>query len=200
MRLREVLLRRFRQRFPQQRGDLPLDVDDRVGLVEILLRPRELALKPRVLLGERVLGRLAATLPRRQPSELALVALPPPRREVRRVEPLATQQCPDRCLSARRECFVRLPDDTELVLSREHPALRALGGGGSLRNPRARRLPDRGRCPSRGEDASFFLTDIFSIVTDSQLAPDGNFDLGRCLSHVGREGIGSTTYLKLNSM
>lgn len=42
--------------------------------------------------------------------------------------------------------------------------------------------------PSRGEDASFFLTDIFNMVTDSQLALDGNYDRVRCLSHVGREG------------
>ena len=41
--------------------------------------------------------------------------------------------------------------------------------------------------PSRGKEAPFFL-DMFSIVTEFLLALDGNFDPGRCLSHVGTEG------------
>ena len=34
---------------------------------------------------------------------------------------------------------------------------------------------------------------MFSIVTEFLLALDGNFDLGRCLSHVGTEGGQITT-------
>src|ERR1051325_2251740 len=97
-RLREILLRRLRQRFPQQRGNLSLDVDDRVGLVQLLLHPRELALESRVLLSQRVLGRLAAALLRREARELAFVAFAPPRGEVRRVQALAAQQRSDQAL------------------------------------------------------------------------------------------------------
>jgi site-specific DNA-methyltransferase (adenine-specific) len=46
--------------------------------------------------------------------------------------------------------------------------------------------------PSRGEEAPFFLG-MFSIVTEFLLALDGNFDPGRCLSHVGTEGDGVIT-------
>src|SRR5581483_7265958 len=42
--------------------------------------------------------------------------------------------------------------------------------------------------PSRGAAAADFLTDMFSIVTDSQLALEGNCDRVYCLSHVGTEG------------
>jgi hypothetical protein len=34
-----------------------------------------------------------------------------------------------------------------------------------------------------------FFLDMFNIVTGSLLALDSNFDRGRCLSHVGTEGI-----------
>src|SRR5690606_18823049 len=43
--------------------------------------------------------------------------------------------------------------------------------------------------PSRGAAAADFLTDMFSIVTQSQLALDGNYDRVCCLKHVGTEGI-----------
>src|SRR5581483_1992443 len=43
--------------------------------------------------------------------------------------------------------------------------------------------------PSRGAAAADFLTDMFSIVTDSQLALEGNCDRVYCLSHVGTEGL-----------
>jgi hypothetical protein len=33
------------------------------------------------------------------------------------------------------------------------------------------------------------LTDMFSIVTQSQLALDGNYDRVCCLKHVGTEGL-----------
>src|SRR5690606_12328368 len=42
--------------------------------------------------------------------------------------------------------------------------------------------------PSRGAAAADFLTDMFSIVTQSQLALDGNYDRVCCLKHVGTEG------------
>src|SRR6516162_2857272 len=42
--------------------------------------------------------------------------------------------------------------------------------------------------PSRGAAAADFLTDMFSIVTETQLALDGNYDRVSCLKHVGTEG------------
>jgi hypothetical protein len=42
--------------------------------------------------------------------------------------------------------------------------------------------------PSRGGAAPFFFTDTFSIVTESQLALDGNYERVSCLKHVGTEG------------
>lgn len=42
--------------------------------------------------------------------------------------------------------------------------------------------------PSRVGADPLFLTDIFSIVTETQLALDGNYDRVSCLKHVGTEG------------
>ena len=42
--------------------------------------------------------------------------------------------------------------------------------------------------PARGGAAPFFL-DISNMVTGFLLALDSNFDLVRCLSHVGTEGV-----------
>src|SRR5262249_42667970 len=100
---------------------------------------------------------LAAALLRREPGELTLIALSSPCGEIRRVEPFPAQQCPDQALSTRGERFVRLPDDTEFVLRREGPALRALGRGGSLRIPRPHHLPDRGGRPLARQGGTVLL-------------------------------------------
>jgi hypothetical protein len=49
-----------------------LDIDDGVGLVQLVLQPLVLALQPRVLLGKWVLLRLAPPLLGRQTREFAL--------------------------------------------------------------------------------------------------------------------------------
>src|SRR5690606_32176284 len=89
--LRELLLGRLRHGFPQQRHHLLLHVDDRVRFRQLLVQPLVLALQPRELVGERVLAHLATALLRRERGELATLALPPPLRQGRRVEALATQ-------------------------------------------------------------------------------------------------------------
>jgi hypothetical protein len=70
-----------------------LDVDDRLGLEQLLTQARVLALQLRdaALLRARRL-RLAPALARREPFELARLALAPPRGQIRRVPPLAAQQ------------------------------------------------------------------------------------------------------------
>ena len=70
------------------------------------------------LVGERILARLRPTL-LREPGERAALVLLPPLGEVRRVETLAAEQLADGALRTRRNGGVRLPDDTQLVLSRE---------------------------------------------------------------------------------
>jgi hypothetical protein len=99
---------------------------NRVGLVELLLHLLELGLELSVFVGQRVRVRLGPALLGREAGEHAEVTLAPPRRQVRRVEALAPEQLADSALHTRRGCFVRLPDDTCLVLSRERPALRTL--------------------------------------------------------------------------
>ena len=46
--------------------------------------------------------------------------------------------------------------------------------------------------PSRGGAPVDFLKGMFSIVTESQLALDGNYDRVCCLKHVGTEGSQDT--------
>src|SRR6185295_9696274 len=111
----EVLLRRHRQGLPEQRREFFLDVDDGVGLEQLVLEPFVLVLQARVLVGERVLARLGAALLRRDAGEFASVTLAPPTRQVRRVQALAAEQRADCVLFIRRERGVRLPDDTQLV-------------------------------------------------------------------------------------
>src|SRR5688500_10971589 len=151
-RLHVVFLRRRRQFFPQERSHLPLDLDDRVCLEQLVLELVVLALEPRVLVRQRVVLRLAASLLGRQAGELALVALTPPRGQVRRVQALAAQHLANPTLLARRERLVGLLEDAELVLGNKAPALRTFGGGGSLRIPRTGSFPDCGRrsLPGRG--------------------------------------------------
>src|SRR5260221_1841513 len=151
-RLREVFLRRRRQCFPQERSHLPLDLDDRVRLEQLVLELLVLALEPRVLVRQRVVLRLAAPLLGRQPRELALVTLTPPRCQVRRVHALAPQPLASPSLLTRRERLLGLLEDAKLVLGNKGPALRTFGAGGSLRIPRTGSFPDRGRrsLPERG--------------------------------------------------
>ena len=57
-----------------------------------------------------------------------------------------------------------------LALDCEGPARRILGGGDSLRDPRARGLADRRRRLLRGGGVLFFL-DMLDIAIGSSLAP-----------------------------
>jgi len=79
-----------------------LDVDDGGGFVQLMLESLVLPLQARELVGERIFVRLGAPLLRREPGELAGVALAPPRHEVRRVQALPAQQLADPALLARR--------------------------------------------------------------------------------------------------
>ena len=119
---------------PQDLGNFFLEGDDR-------LRPRQLALQPTVLRlravsrGDRPdLGLRSA--PARAPGdELALVALPTPVRQVRTVQPFATQQRAQLPGLLARVGFL---EDAEPILRSELPALDLgrhfrVGGGGARR-------------------------------------------------------------------
>ena len=126
-------------------GDLIVaqqDVDDRVGLVQLVLELLDLALKTRVLVGKLVSRRLRTTLPRREARELAGIPLASPRCELRGVQPLLSQQLAERTRLPRGERSVRLPDNTPLVLSRVGSPLRTCRCAGALRIPRTSCLPE----------------------------------------------------------
>jgi len=99
-----------------------LNVDDDLGLLELLLHLQQLGFQFAVLLGQRVAGRLAAAL-LGQRAESARFAEPPPLDQVGRVQPLAPQQNADR---ARIGGVVGLLDEAQLVLACE---LATLGFG-----------------------------------------------------------------------
>jgi hypothetical protein len=133
-----------------------LHVNDELGLFEATAQTGILRLQALVLLGQRIGYRLAATLPRRQCSELALFALAPPGGQMGRVQPFAAQQGSKGALIA---TGFRLLDNRALVLGSELAALRLGRDFGSGMGT--------GAAPPESADPSLRLGSLRSTVSPS---------------------------------
>src|SRR5690606_33100490 len=117
-----------------------------------------------------------------------------PRRDVRRVQPLAAEERADRPRLTRRYRRVRLAQDALLVLSRELPPLGALdhlrrwrGGSGLPDLLRRRRRWGLGRAP--GTNPISLGRSHHGYLRPPRL-DDTNSGRSRCLTHAGTEGGG----------
>ncbi len=152
-----------------------------------LLQPRHLGLEPANLGAEGVgRRRLGTALAWRQALQRSPAAGRAPRRQMRAVQPLATQQAAD---LARLATAVRFLDDPQSILGRE-PTAGRLGENLRVRSTPSRRgLGPGGRAPQgrRGEGVHPPAHIRVCLHHGSSLPPS-NSQGSRCLSDVGREG------------
>ena len=165
---------------PQDLGNFFLDLDDRLGLLQLPLQPRVLTLQ---LLHPRIHGLAASARAsaRSQPGQRPLLPLAAPRRQVRGVQPLAPQQRAD---LAGRLARVRLPQDPQLVLRAEAPTLRLRRHLGVGRPPPpSAETPVALRAPSVSA-ATSFLTTQQGLGPSLQASPPPTLNSNGYMSHL----------------
>ena len=96
-----------------------MNIEDDLGLLQLLLHPHQFSFQLAVLLNQGVKGRLAPAL-LRQSAQRAGFAQPPPLDQVGRIQTLASQQSAD---GTRIGGAVGLLDDAEFVFGCELPTL-----------------------------------------------------------------------------